>query len=198
VSSFRWLQSVARFASLAAALLIGADDADVRLVDGLSFGAGGSGGFALFASAAAADTVMGHAPVTAQAGPPVYPGGSLDGLFKGGGLLGEFAAGFLGSGLLGLLFGRGLIGGIEGVPSYLGLLFQLALLVMLGRLIWTRWRSRDANGAATLSPRQLADNYLRSRDDLHSLDAGESGRIELDSPPAPGSSKLMPNREGSE
>lgn len=199
MSSFRWLQSVARFASLAAALVIGADDPDVRLADGLSFGAGGSGGFVLFASAAAADTVLGHAAVTAQAGPQIYPGGSLDGLFKGGGLLGGFAAGLLGSGLLGLLFGRGLMGGIAGVPSYLGLLFQLALLVLLCRLIWTRWDSGGATGAAALSPRQLADNYLRSREDLHSLDTpgGENGHSEADSAPSD-APKLMPRRDGRE
>jgi predicted lipid-binding transport protein (Tim44 family) len=175
---------------------MGADDADMRLVDGLSFGAGGSSAFVVFASAAAADTMTGHAP--APAGPQTYPGGSLEGLFKGGGLVGEFAAGFLGSGLLGLLFGRGLIGGLGGVPSYFGLLFQLALLVLLCRLIWTRWRSRDAIGGATLSPRQLADNYLRSRDDLHSLDVPgrESGQIEADPSPGAGSPKLMPRRNG--
>jgi predicted lipid-binding transport protein (Tim44 family) len=177
--------------------MMGTDDADVRLVDGLSLGAGGSSAFVLFASAAAADTVTGH-PVTAQVGPQIYPGGSLEGLFKGGGLVGGFAAGFLGSGLLGLLFGRGLIGGLDGVPSYFGLLFQLALLVLLCRLIWTRWRSRDTVRAGALSPRQLAENYFRSRDDLHSLGVPESenGEIEADSPPNAGSAELMPRRNG--
>jgi hypothetical protein len=168
------------------------------LVNGLSFGASGSSVFVLFASAAAAETALGHGSITAQAGAQIYPGGSLDGLFKSGGLLGGFAAGFLGSGLLGLLFGRGLIGGIGGVPSYLGLLFQLALLALLCRLIWTRWRSSDATGGAALSPRQLADNYLRSRDDLHSLDvsAGEDDRIEADSPRVTGSPELRSRRDG--
>jgi hypothetical protein len=150
------------------ALLIGGDDADLSLADGLSFGAGGTGALMLLSSAAAAETaVTRQSPTSLQAGLPGHPAGSLTGLFQSGGWLGGFAAGFLGSGLLGLLFGRGLVGELGSVPSYFGLAFQLALLAMLGRLIWTRWRGGDAGGAGTLSPRQLADPYLRSRDDLH-------------------------------
>jgi hypothetical protein len=152
-----------------AALLIGADDADVSLADGLSFGAGGIGAFMMLASAATAETVVARPiPALAQGGPQTYPGGSLTGLFQSGGWLGSFAAGFLGSGLLGLLFGRGLVGELGSVPSYLGLIVQLALLIALCRLIWTRWSGGGAAGAAVRSPRQLADPYLRSRDDLHS------------------------------
>ena len=169
----------------------------MRLVGGLSFGTAGSGAVVLFASAAAAETERGHASLAAQVGPQIYPGGSLDELFKSGSLLGEFAAGFLGSGLLGLLFGRGLTGGIEGIPSYFGLLLQLGLLVLLCRLIWTRWRSGDAAGPAALSPRQLADNYLSARQDLHSLDvaAGENGRTDANAPAA-GAPKVVPPRDG--
>jgi predicted lipid-binding transport protein (Tim44 family) len=180
VSSFRWVQTITRLAALAAVLLIGADDADMRLVDALGFGAGGSGAPLSFVSAAAAETaITRHAP--AQAAPQTYPGGSLNGLFKGGGLLGGFAAGFIGSGLLGLLFGRGLFGELDGVASYFGLLCQLALLVLLCWLIWTRWRSADAAGIAARSPRQLADAYLRSRDELHAgsdASAGADSAIE--------------------
>ncbi len=164
---FRRVQIVARFAALAAVLLIGADETDAQLADGLSFAAG-SGALALLPFATAESAALRRAPLsTAQAGSQTYPGGSLSGFFKSGGLLGGFAAGFLGSGLLGLLFGRGLLGGLGSVPSYLGLIFQLALLAALCRLIWARWRAGDAAGLAALSPRQLADPYLRSRDDLH-------------------------------
>jgi predicted lipid-binding transport protein (Tim44 family) len=162
-----WIQSLARLAAVAAALLIGAD-ADASVADGFSFGAGEFGvSISSPMMAAAAETAMArHAALTAQVGPtPYYPGGSLSELFNRGGLLGGFAAGFLGAGLLGLLFGRGLFGGLGSAASYLGLLFQLALWVIVARLIWTRWRS--AAGDAALSPRQLADPYLRSRDDLH-------------------------------
>ena len=95
------------------------------------------------------------------------PAGSLGGLFNRPSLLGGFAAGFLGAGILGCLFGYGAYGGLGSVASYLGLLFQFALLAMLGRLIWTWWNGRNAPAFAGLSPRQLADPYLRSRGDVH-------------------------------
>ncbi len=72
---------------------------------------------------------------------PIYPGGSLGGLFSRPGLLGGFAAGFLGAGVLGVLFGHGMLGELSGVASVLGLIFQLILMVMMARLIWTWWRA---------------------------------------------------------
>jgi predicted lipid-binding transport protein (Tim44 family) len=178
VMSLRWLQTVARIVALTAALLVGAEEADARAGGGLA----AASPVPIRAGLVAADGGLAHHAALAQLPPN---GGSLSDLFHRGGLLGGFAAGFLGSGLLGLLFGRGLIGGLGGVPSYLGLLFQLALIVMLCRLIWSRWRHVDFAGVAGLSPRQLADPYLRSRDDVHAgLDsaagedehAGQSGR----------------------
>jgi hypothetical protein len=180
VTSLRWLQSVARLVALAAALLAGADDADARLAGGLNVDSPAL----VRTSLVAAEGGSPHGGVNlAQASPS---GGSLSDLFHRGGLLGGFAAGFLGSGLLGLLFGRGLFGELGGVPSYLGLLFQLALVLMLCRLIWSRWHQVDLVGVAGLSPRQLADPYLRSRDDVH---AG------LDSVGPPDDQKTPPRNE---
>ena len=166
----RWIRSVATLAALAVALLIGAEDADARLADGLSLLLGSRGCRGTFmlppVTAAAANTAVAlDSPMTAQVGRPAYPGGSLDGLFNRPGLIGGFAAGFLGSGLLGLLFGHGLFGGLGGAASFLGLMFQLALLGMLGRLIWTRWHGGNTPAFADLSPRQLADAYVRSRNE---------------------------------
>ena len=79
------------------------------------------------------------------------------------GCFGGFAAGFLGSGVLGLLFGHGLVGELGSVASVVGLIFQLALIALLCWLIWTWWSGRNAPAFAGLSPRQLADPYLRSR-----------------------------------
>jgi hypothetical protein len=161
------LQTLGRLVVLTASLVIGGDAAELSLAEGLSFGAGGAGAFMLLVSAAAAETAgTSHSPVSLQAA-PAYHGGSLSSLFQSRGWLGGFAAGFLGSGLLGLLFGRGLVGQLGSMPSYFGLAFQFALWAMLARLIWTRWRSGDAVAAGTLSTRQLAAPYLRSRDDLH-------------------------------
>ena len=159
--SLRWLQTVARLVALTAALLVSADEADARVDSGLNVA---SPAALVRTSLVAADGGLTRRAALAQL-PPA--GGSLSDFFRRGGLLGGFAAGFLGSGLLGLAFGRGLFGGLGGVPSYLGLLFQLALIVMLCRLIWSRWHHVDFAGVAGLSPRQLADPYLRSRDEVH-------------------------------
>jgi len=96
-------------------------------------------------------------------GQPIYREGSLGALFNRPGLVGGFAAGFLGAGFLGLVFGHGMVGGLGGAASYLGLVLQLALFAILVRLIWTRWTGRNRPAFAGLSPRQLADPYLRSR-----------------------------------
>ncbi len=106
-----------------------------------------------------------RAPGPGQVRPNGDGSGSLTGLFNRG-WLGSFAAGLLGSGILGLLFGRGLFGGLGGAASYLGFAVQLALLAVLFRLIWTRWRHTKSNVAA-ISIRQLADNYSRSRNRRH-------------------------------
>lgn len=173
VSSARWIGYLIRLAALAAAVLIGPDAEAQRA------GESGVDAAALSAlsslPAAAADTSEqsernGGSGVrfalAAAARPATFAGGSLNGLFYRGGMLGRFAAGFLGCGVFGMLFGRGLFGGLGGAPSYLGLFVQLALVAMLCWLIWTRWRGGDAADLAALSPRQLADPYLRSRDDL--------------------------------
>jgi predicted lipid-binding transport protein (Tim44 family) len=114
-------------------------------------------------------------PCAAQ---PAYPAGSLGGLFNRPGIVGGFAAGFLGAGLFGLVFGRGMVGELGGIPSILGLLLQIALLLLFARLIWTWWRADKVAGAAGLSPRQLADAYGRDRNeappDVQSESAGET------------------------
>jgi predicted lipid-binding transport protein (Tim44 family) len=154
-----------------AAILIGADDAEVGLAEGWGFVASSGGAFTSLVTVAAAEEAVTRqgptAPTMSQSGSQTYPGGSLTDLFRSGGLLGGFAAGFLGSGVLGLLFGRGMFGELDGAASYCGLLCQLALLMALCWLIWTRWYNSDVAEAGARSSRQLADPYLRSRGDLH-------------------------------
>ncbi|ULK99113.1 Tim44 domain-containing protein [Bradyrhizobium sp. I71] len=71
------------------------------------------------------------------------------GLFgRGGGFLGGLAAGFLGAGLLGMLFGGGLFGGLGGLSSILGLIIQIALVVLVVRLAMSWWQRRHAPRAA--------------------------------------------------
>jgi predicted lipid-binding transport protein (Tim44 family) len=167
-------------------VLIAPDSAEAQLAGESGFGAAALSAFTSLGSAATERSersesslgreasTKGRQALAAQVGPETFSGGSLNGLFNRGGLLGGFAAGFLGCGLFGILFGRGLFGDLGGAPSYLGLFVQLTLLALLCWLIWTRWRGGDAADLAALSPRQLADPYLRSRDDL---------RARFDTPP---------------
>jgi predicted lipid-binding transport protein (Tim44 family) len=69
------------------------------------------------------------------------------GLF-GGGLLGGLAGGFLGAGLFGLLFGHGFFGGMAGFASFLGLMLQVALVVIVARLLFVWWQRRNAPAPA--------------------------------------------------
>jgi hypothetical protein len=171
----RWLPPLATVAALVLGLLIWTEDADARFEEG--FGATDSGTFLsrplgpVRADAVAAldEWIL---PTVAL---PANPGGSLGGLFNRPGLLGGFAAGFIGSGVVGLLFGHGVIDELSGVASVLGLMLQLALIVMLARLIWTWWHDDKTAAVTALSPRQLADAYGRSRHeglpDIDSIDA---------------------------
>ena len=111
-------------------------------------------------STATSRSIIRSFPFAAQ---PPHPGGSLGDLFNRGDLIGGFAAGFLGSGVIGLLFGHGVVGELSGVAPVLGLLFQLALIAMLVRLIWTWWHDDAGDAFAELSPRQLADAYGHAR-----------------------------------
>jgi hypothetical protein len=152
------LRSLATIAALALGLLTWTEDADARFEDGLSFASSRASVSTAYSRLVSLDTSL--FPYVAQ---PTYQGGSLGGLFNRPGLLGGFAAGFLGSGALGLLFGHGVVGELSGIASVAGLVFQLALIVMLARLIWTWWRDDKAGAFAELSPRQLADAYGRPR-----------------------------------
>lgn len=191
--TLRWLETVARLVALMVALLMGAEEADARVVGGMDLG---SPAALIRTSVTAAEGGLTRRAAWAQLSPA---GGSLSDFFRRGGLLGGFAAGFLGSGLLGLLFGRGLLGGLSGVPSYLGLLFQLALVVMLGRLIWTRWHHIDFAGVSGVSPRHLADPYLRSREDVHAgLDSAAGVADQKTASPGGRAGKIKPPRNSGE
>jgi predicted lipid-binding transport protein (Tim44 family) len=78
--------------------------------------------------------------------PGTQPGGLFGGFGRGlaGGLLG----GLLGAGLFGLLFGGGFFGGLGGFASFLGLLLQVGLIVMVGMLLYRWWQRRSQPQAA--------------------------------------------------
>jgi hypothetical protein len=162
----RWLRSLATFAALMLGPLIWAENANARLDGQLSFGGAGSGFYiAPIVSTVLDDWSSFGDDRLAYAAQPTSPAGTLVGLFSRPGLIGGFAAGFLGAGLLGVLFGHGMAGGLTGAASALGLVFQLALVAMLGRLIWIWWRNDKAAAFESLSPRQLADAYGSPRNE---------------------------------
>ena len=142
----RWLIALA---AIATALVLVAADANARAGGGFS---GGSRGMRTFSAPPATSTAPnaaapiqrtmtqpGAASTVGQASRPGLLGG---GLF-GGGMLGGLAAGFIGAGLFGMLFGHGLFGGMGGFASIIGLLLQIALVVIVARLLFAWWQRRN-------------------------------------------------------
>jgi predicted lipid-binding transport protein (Tim44 family) len=160
----QWARSLAALFALALALFTWADDADAGL-QGMSGHGAGAPAISASPPIAASKLFRVAAVDHPMAGQPPNPG-SLGGLFNRRGLMGGFAAGFLGAGPLGLLFGRGLTDELGSVASYIGLLVQLALIAMLAWLIWSWWTGRNQPAFSGLSPRELADPYLRTRHEM--------------------------------
>ena len=142
----RWLIALA---AIATALVLVAADANARAGGGFS---GGSRGMRTFSAPPATSTAPntaapiqrtmtqpGAASTVGQASRPGLLGG---GLF-GGGMLGGLAGGFLGAGLFGMLFGSGMFGGMGGFASIIGLLLQVALVVIVAKLIFAWWQRRN-------------------------------------------------------
>ncbi|MBI4273425.1 MAG: TIM44-like domain-containing protein [Rhizobiales bacterium] len=144
------------FTAFVAALVLLAGDLSARPGGGGSFGSRGSRTFSAppatsTAPKAAAPiertmTQPGSTAATAGAG---AASSSAGGFFNRPGLLGGLAAGFLGAGLFGMLFGNGFMGGLGSFASILGLIFQIALVVIVARLLWAWWQRRQ--GLATAS-----------------------------------------------
>jgi predicted lipid-binding transport protein (Tim44 family) len=160
--SFRPL--IALGAVLAAIVLI-VGDLEARPSGGVSSGSRGSRTFSAPPSTPTAPNAA--APIQRTATQPAATTtatglagqGAKPGFFNRPGLVGGLFAGFLGAGLLGMLFGHGLFGGLGGFASVLGLIIQIALVVVVARLIWTWWQRRQ--GLATASGptlRVAADN----------------------------------------
>ena len=145
------LAALAVAASLA--LLVG--DADARAGRGGSFGSRGSQTFSAPPSTTTAPSAR---PIERSMTQPGQPGSlaqrppatsPLGGFFGRPGFLGGLFAGFLGAGLLGMLFGHGLFGGLGGFASILGLVLQVALIVIVARLIWSWWQRRTQPALAS-------------------------------------------------
>jgi predicted lipid-binding transport protein (Tim44 family) len=160
----RSLRSLTILAALGVALLVSSEHADARF-GGLRDIRAVVSSQMLLVSQSTPGASAGHT-VIAQAGSPASHSGSLNGLSNRHDIFGGFAAGFLGAGFLGLVFGHGMFGTLGGMASLLGLLFQFALVAFLGWLIWMQFRRYQAGAYVGLSPRQQAEPYLRSRNEL--------------------------------
>ena len=141
----RFRPMLALFAILTALVLV-ASDADARAGRGGSLGSRGTKSFNTApptATAPGGGTTLQR--TTAQPSPTtgVRSPGLFGGAFNRPGLFGGLLGGFLGAGLLGLLFGHGLFGGMGGIASVFGLLLQIALVVIVARLIWGWWQRRQ-------------------------------------------------------
>jgi predicted lipid-binding transport protein (Tim44 family) len=141
--------------ALAATFALVASDADARAGRGGSFGSRGSQTFSAPPSTATSPSAR---PIERSMTQPGQPGSSaqrapstspLGGFFNRPGFLGGMFAGFLGAGLFGMLFGHGLMGGLGGFASILGLLLQVALVVIVGRLLWNWWQRRNQPALAS-------------------------------------------------
>jgi predicted lipid-binding transport protein (Tim44 family) len=166
----------ALFALFAVALTLAfiATEADAR-----SRGSSGSRGTRTYSTPAPTATAPNQArPMERTMTQPSQPGSSAaarpstptpatqpGGFFNRPGFLGGLAAGFLGAGLIGLLMGNGLAGGLGGIASFLGLLLQVGLVVIVGYLLWSWWQRRSQPAAAMVggpSLRDIASDHPRS------------------------------------
>lgn len=150
----RFVIAIAAIAT--AFVLAAADYADARAGRGSSAGSRGSRTYSTPAPTQTAPSTA--APIQRSATQPGQTGvgaaaqtAARPGLF-GGGLLGGLAAGFIGAGLFGLLFGHGLFGGMAGFASIIGLILQVALIVIVARLAFAWWQRRNAPAYAAAAP----------------------------------------------
>lgn len=154
------LRAVVAGLALLGALAFVAGEADARVGGGKSFGSRGTRTYS-------APPVTRTAPNTAapiersvtqlQRPAAGQAAAAQGGLFGRPGLAGGLLAGFLGAGLFGMLFGGGLFAGLGSLSSFIGLLLQVALVVIVGRLLWTWWQRRSANNYATASGPSLRE-----------------------------------------
>jgi hypothetical protein len=198
LSSPSLLRSLALLAALALSLVMSPGGADARLKNEWKFGGSLARTFmSLPGTASVLGDMTGFGNISsfdAQMRPAAAQpaGGSLEELFGRRGAVGGVAAGFLGAGVLGVLFGHGIYGELSGLASALGLIFQLTLIALLGRLIWTWWRADRVNTLADLSPRQLADAYGRTRHEVRP-DLDTSAEVECATP----ENEILIKRSGS-
>ena len=150
------IRTLAIILSVALPLAISIEAADARVGGG---GSSGSRGSRTYSAPPSTTTAPGTAqpmnrtftqPGNPGMGAPAAGAANKGGFFNrpGMGMLGGLAAGFLGAGLLGMLFGGGLFSGLGGLSSIIGLLLQIALIVIVVRLAMSWWQRRHTPASA--------------------------------------------------
>ena len=150
------VRAMAIVLSVAMPLAITISAADARVGGGSSSGSRGS---KTYSAPPSTTTAPGTAqpmnrsftqPGTPAAGNAAAGAANKGGFFNrpGMGMLGGLAAGFLGAGLLGMLFGGGLFSGLGSLSSIIGLLLQVALIVIVVRLAMSWWQRRHTPASA--------------------------------------------------
>jgi predicted lipid-binding transport protein (Tim44 family) len=141
------IHALGTIAVVVATIAFLASGADAAVGGGLS---SGSRGMRTFTPPPATSTAPMGMPMQRTTAPPGLnsPGmprfaPSTGGFFSRPGLLGGLAAGFLGAGLFGVLFGHGFMGGIGGIFSFLGLIFQIGLIAFLAMFLWRMFQRRS-------------------------------------------------------
>ena len=146
--------------ALAAALALAAPVAEARPGSGSSGGMG-SRGSRTFTPPSATTTAPGApAPIQrsqTQPGPAMGNPGMNTAAQPGRRFGGGFMAGLLGAGLLGALLGGGFFGGLGGIMSFLGLILQVGLVVLLVSFAVRWFRRRQGQPAAAGHARSNLD-----------------------------------------
>jgi predicted lipid-binding transport protein (Tim44 family) len=164
-----WFRYLFALLAVAATLSFVVVEADARVGGGVS---SGSRGGRTFSAPPSTNTAPGGGstfnrsttqPNAARPGTPTTPaspGLARPGGLFGGGMLGGLAAGFIGAGLFGMLFGHGFGGGLGGISSFIGLLLQVGLVIIVARLAWAWWQRRQQPQPAYASGPSMRDNAM--------------------------------------
>ncbi len=164
-----WFRHLFAFLAVAATLSFVVVEADARVGGGGSSGSRGgrtfsappstntapSGGATFNRSTTQPNAARAGTPAAAPSTGLARPGGMF-----GGGMLGGLAAGFIGAGLFGMLFGHGFGGGLGGISSFIGLLLQVGLVIIVARLAWAWWQRRQQPQTAMASGPSMRDNAM--------------------------------------
>ncbi|WP_247779772.1 TIM44-like domain-containing protein [Bradyrhizobium sp. 170] len=154
------IRTIAIVMSVAVPLAITISAADARVGGG---GSSGSRGSKTYSAPPSTTTAPGAAqpmnrtftqPGTPGVAAPAAAGAAAKGGFFNrpgmmGGMLGGLAMGFLGAGLFGMLTGGSLFSGLGGLSSIIGLLLQIALIVIVVRLAMSWWQRRHTPASAS-------------------------------------------------